>query len=191
MYIFIAFKIIFSAIVFAFYIAVVFASYVAAVISKNFIILMIILTFTLHLIFNSKHSIINKLMLYLILHYWNALSWISLFFCSYFISFFTLSFIITLSIIIIINLYILVTLIRLTHEKLYVMCVEWTKLFEIENRSLFIQLLHAVKMIKLKLCIKFVYDDCMLKNECSCHSKLFQQLHFHYYSCCCLETLHD
>ncbi len=69
MYIFIAFKIIFSAIVFAFYVAVVFASYVAAVLSKNFIILMIILTFTLHLIFNSKHSIINKLMLYLILHF--------------------------------------------------------------------------------------------------------------------------
>ncbi len=57
-------------------------------------------------------------------------------------------------------------------RKIYAMCVEWTKLSEVENRSLFIQLLHAVETIKLKLCIKFVCDDCMLKNECSCHSKL-------------------
>ncbi len=40
-----------------------------------------------------------------------------------------------ISIIIIINLYILVTLIRLTHEELYAICIEWTKLFEIENHS--------------------------------------------------------
>ncbi len=75
-------------------------------------------------------------------------------------------------IIIIINSYILVTSIRSTHERLYAMCVEWTKLSEIENRSLSIQLLYAVKTIKLRLCIKFVHDDCMLENECSCHFKL-------------------
>ena len=50
------------------------------------------------------------------------------------------------NIIIIINLYILVTLIKLTYEKLYAMYVEWTKFSEIENYSLFIQLLHAVEM---------------------------------------------
>jgi len=94
-------------------------------------------------------------------------------------------------IIIIINSYILVTLIRLTHEKLYAMCVEWTKLSEVENRSLFIQLLHAVKTIKLRLCIKFVRNDCTLENECSCHSKLLQQLHFHHHFCCCLKILRD
>jgi len=94
-------------------------------------------------------------------------------------------------IIIIINLYIFVTLIKLTHEKLYAMCVEWTKLSEIENRSLSIRLLHAVEMIKLRLCIKFIHDDYMLKNECSCYFKLLQQLCFHHYSCCCLETLRD
>ncbi len=94
-------------------------------------------------------------------------------------------------IIIIINSYILVTLIRSTHEKLYAMCVEWTKFSEIENRSLSIQLLHAVKTIKLRLCIKFDCDDCMLKNECSCHFKLLQQLCFHHHSCCCLEILRD
>ncbi len=94
-------------------------------------------------------------------------------------------------IIIIINSYTLVTSIRLTHERLYAMCVEWTKLSEIENRLLFIQLLHAVETIKLKLCIKFVRDDCMLKNECSCHFKVLQQLRFHHHSCCCLEILRD
>ncbi len=36
------------------------------------------------------------------------------------------------------------TSIKLTHEKLYAMCVEWTKFSEIENHSLFIWLLHAV-----------------------------------------------
>ncbi len=94
-------------------------------------------------------------------------------------------------IIIIINSYILVTLIKSTHEKLYAMYIEWTKLFEIENRSLFMQLLHAVETIKLKLCIKFVRDDCTLKNECSCHFKLLQQLRFHHHSRCDLETLRD
>ncbi len=94
-------------------------------------------------------------------------------------------------IIIIINSYTLVTLIRLTHKRLYAMCVEWTKFSEVENRSLSIRLLHAVKTIKLRLCIKFVRDDCMLKNECSCHFKLLQQLHFHHHSRCCLEILRD
>ncbi len=93
--------------------------------------------------------------------------------------------------IIIINSYTFVTLIRSTHEKLYAMCVEWTKFSEIENRSLFIWLLHAVETIKLRLCIKFVHNDCMLENECSCHFKLLQQLRFHHHSCCCLETFRD
>ncbi len=93
------------------------------------------------------------------------------------------------SIIIIINSYILVTLIKSTHKRLYAMCVKWTKFSEIENRSLFIQLLHAVKMIKLRLCIKFVHDNCMLENEYSCHSKLLQQLRFHHHSCCCLKII--
>ncbi len=70
------------------------------------------------------------------------------------------------------NSYILVTLIKSTHEKLYAMCVEWTKLFEIENHSLSIRLLHAVETTRLRLCIKFVHVDCMLKNECSSHFKL-------------------
>jgi len=69
MHIFVAFKAIFSAVVFAFYVAVIFASCVAAIISKSFIISMIISAFTLRLIFNSKHSTINKSALYLILHY--------------------------------------------------------------------------------------------------------------------------
>jgi len=47
-------------------------------------------------------------------------------------------------IIIIINSYILVTLIKSTHEKLYAIYIEWTKRSEIENHSLFIRLLHAV-----------------------------------------------
>ncbi len=69
-------------------------------------------------------------------------------------------------IIIIINSYILMISIKSTHEKLYVICVKWTEFSEIENHSLFIQLLHAVKTIRLRLCIKFVHIDCMLKNEC-------------------------
>ncbi len=92
---------------------------------------------------------------------------------------------------IIINSYILVISIKLTHKKLYAMCVEWTKLSEIENRSLSIRLLHAVETIKLRLCIKFVRNDCTLENECSCHSKLLQQLCFHHHSRCCLEILRN
>ena len=94
-------------------------------------------------------------------------------------------------IIIIISLYILVTSIKLTHEKLYAMCVKWTKLSEIENHSLFIQLLHAVETTRLKLCIKFVHVDHTLKNECSSHFKLLQKLHFHHYSHCCFEIFCD
>ncbi len=86
--IFVAFKAIFSAIIFTFY--------VAAIISKNFIILIIISAFTLHLIFKLKHLTINRSTLYLVLHYWNALSWIFLFLHSCFISSLTLSFIIVL-----------------------------------------------------------------------------------------------
>jgi len=54
-----------------------------------------------------------------------------------------------------------------------------------------IQLLYAVKTTRLKLCIKFVYVDCMLKNECSSHFKLLQKLHFHHHSCCYSEIFHD
>ncbi len=97
----------------------------------------------------------------------------------------------TILIIIIINSYTFVTLIRLTHEKLYAMCVEWTKLSEIENYSLSIRLLHAVETTRLRLCIKFVRVDCMLENECSSHFKLFQKLYFHHHSCCCSEIFRD
>ena len=97
----------------------------------------------------------------------------------------------TILIIIIINSYTFVTLIRLTHEKLYAICVEWTKLSEIENYSLSIRLLHAVKTTRLRLCIKFVRVDCMLENECSSHFKLFQKLYFHHHSCCCSEIFRD
>jgi len=96
MHIFVAFEVIFSAILFAFYIAVVFASCVATVILKSFVISATISASVLHLIFNSKHSTINKSTLYLILHYWDTLSWISLFFCFCFILSLTLSFIIAL-----------------------------------------------------------------------------------------------
>ncbi len=64
-------------------------------------------------------------------------------------------------------------LIKLTHKRFYAMYVEWTKLSEIENHSLFIWLLHAVKITRLKLCIKFVHVDYILKNEYSSHFKLF------------------
>ncbi len=94
-------------------------------------------------------------------------------------------------IIIIINLYILVTSIRSTHEKLYAMCVEWTKFSEVENHSLSIRLLHAVETTRLRLCIKFVRVDCMLENECSSHSKLLQKLCFHHHSRCCSEIFRD
>ncbi len=50
-------------------------------------------------------------------------------------------------------------------KNIYTMYVEWTKLSEVENRSLSIWLLHVVKMMRLRLCIKFVCDDCMLKNK--------------------------
>ncbi len=93
MHIFVAFEAIFSAVIFTFCVTVVFASCVAAVILKSFIISTTISAFALHLIFNSKHSTINESALYLVLHYWNTLSWISLFFRSCSISFLTLSFI--------------------------------------------------------------------------------------------------
>ncbi len=93
--------------------------------------------------------------------------------------------------IIIINSYTFMTSIKLTHERLYVICDEWTKLFEIENHSLFIQLLHAVKTTRLKLCIKFVHVDHMLENKYSNHFKLFQKLHFHHHSHCCFEIFCD
>ncbi len=74
--------------------------------------------------------------------------------------------------IIIINSYTFVTSIKSTHEKLYAIYIEWTKLSEIENHSLFIQLLHAFETIIMKLCIKLVHIDCMLKNEWFSHFKL-------------------
>ncbi len=100
-------------------------------------------------------------------------------------------FMIIIIIIIIINSYILVTLIKSTHEELYVMYVEWTKFSEVENHLLFIRLLHAVETTRLKLCIKFIHVDCMLKNECSSHFKLLQKLCFHHHSCCCSEIFRD
>ena len=75
-------------------------------------------------------------------------------------------------IIIIINSYTLVTLIKSTHARLYAIYIKWTKLSEIENHSLFIQLLHAVEIIIMRLCIKLVRVDCMLKNEWLSHFKL-------------------
>ncbi len=42
------------------------------------------------------------------------------------------------------------TLIRSTHEELYAICIEWTKLSEIENHSQFIWLLHAVKTVSFE-----------------------------------------
>ncbi len=74
---------------------------------------------------------------------------------------------------------------------IYAMCVKRTKLSEIENRSLSIWWLHVVEMIELRLCIKFVRDDCMLKNERSCHSELLQQFHFYHHSCCHLKIFRD
>ncbi len=53
-------------------------------------------------------------------------------------------------IIIIINSYILVTSIRSTHEKLYAICIEWTKLSEIENHSQSTRLLHAVETVSFE-----------------------------------------
>ncbi len=54
------------------------------------------------------------------------------------------------SIIIIINSYTLVTSIRSTHEKLYAICIEWTKLSEVENHSQSTWLLHAVETVSFK-----------------------------------------
>ncbi len=98
---------------------------------------------------------------------------------------------INLIFIIIINSYTFVTLIKSTHEELYAIYIEWTKLFEIENYSLFIQLLHAVETIIIKLCIKLVHVDCTLENEWLNHFKLLQKLHFHHHSCSCSEILRD
>ncbi len=74
--------------------------------------------------------------------------------------------------VIIINLYTFMTLIKSTHEKFYAIYIEWTKLSEIENHSLFIWLLCTFETIIMKLCIKLVYIDCMLKNEWFNHFKL-------------------
>ncbi len=76
-------------------------------------------------------------------------------------------------IIIIINSYILMTSIKSTHERFYAIYIKWTKLSEIENHLLFIWLLYAVETIIIKLCIKLVHVDCMLKNEWFNHFKLF------------------
>ncbi len=64
------------------------------------------------------------------------------------------------------------TLIKSTHEKLHAIYIKWTKLFEIENHLLFIQLLHAVEIIIMRLCINLIHIDCMLKNEWFNHFKL-------------------
>ncbi len=53
------------------------------------------------------------------------------------------------------------TLIRSTHEELYAICVEWTKLSEIENHSQFIWLLHAVKTVSFEtmyqICLRWLH----------------------------------
>ncbi len=74
---------------------------------------------------------------------------------------------------------------------IYAMCAEWTKLSGVENRSLSIRLLHAAETVRLRLCIKFVRDDCTLENECPCHSKLLQKLRSHHHSRCRLQTFCD
>ncbi len=65
------------------------------------------------------------------------------------------------SIIIIINSYILVTLIKSTHEKLYAICIEWTKLSEVENHSQFTWLLHAVETVSFEtmyqICLRWLH----------------------------------
>jgi len=48
------------------------------------------------------------------------------------------------------NSYTLVTLIRSTHEKLYAICIEWTKLSEVENHLQSTRLLHAVKTVSFE-----------------------------------------
>ena len=42
------------------------------------------------------------------------------------------------------------TLIRSTHEELYAIYIEWTKLFEIENHSQSTWLLHAVETVSFE-----------------------------------------
>ena len=42
-----------------------------------------------------------------------------------------------------------------THEKLYAIYIEWTKLSEKENHSSFIWWLHIIETMIMKLCIKF------------------------------------
>ena len=61
------------------------------------------------------------------------------------------------------------TSIKSTHEKLYAIYIEWAKLSEIENHSLFIWLLYAVETIIMRLCIKLVHVDHMLENEWLSH----------------------
>jgi len=50
----------------------------------------------------------------------------------------------------IINSYTFITLIKLTHEKLYTIYIKWAKLSEIENHSQFIQLLHTVETVSFE-----------------------------------------
>ncbi len=94
-------------------------------------------------------------------------------------------------IIIIINSYTLVTLIKPIHERLYAIYIEWTKLSVIENHSLSIRLLRAVKTIIIRLCIKLVRVDRTLENEWLSHFKLLQKLRFHHHSRSCSEILRD
>ncbi len=97
----------------------------------------------------------------------------------------------SLTLTIIINSYTLVTSIKSTHERLYAIYIEWTKLSEIENHSLSIQLLHAVKTIIMRLCIKLVHVDHTLENEWLSHFKLLQKLCFHHHSCSCFKILRN
>ncbi len=52
--------------------------------------------------------------------------------------------------IIIINSYTFVTSIKSTHERLYAICIEWTKLSEIENHLQSTWLLHAVETVSFE-----------------------------------------
>ncbi len=49
------------------------------------------------------------------------------------------------------------TSIKSTHEKLYAICIEWTKLSKIENHLQFIQLLHAVETVSFET----MYQICL------------------------------
>ncbi len=53
-------------------------------------------------------------------------------------------------IIIIINSYTFMTSIKSTHEKLYAICIEWTKLSEVENHLQSTWLLHAVETVSFE-----------------------------------------